>query len=83
MLERVNQIMVRPAIDVKAGVAGSPELLQVLPPLLLQVNAAPEDHLTNLITDLHRAASLGQSYGPTIDRPIPRGLSHRHHAIVS
>ena len=41
MLERVNQIMVRPTIDVKAGVAGGPELLQVLPPLVLQVDAAP------------------------------------------
>src|SRR5262249_30333568 len=83
MLERINQIMVRPAIDIKAGVAGSPELLQVLPPLVLQVDAAPEDHLPNLITDLHCAASLGRSYGPTRDRPqIARGLSHRQHAIV-
>jgi hypothetical protein len=54
----------------------------VLPPLVLQVDAAPEDYLPNLITDLHRAASLGRSYGPTRDRPIARGLSHRQLSIV-
>src|SRR5437588_6943149 len=59
MLERVNQVVMRPAVDVKSGVSGCPELLQVLPPLLLQVYAAPEDHLTDLIADLHRYASLG------------------------
>ena len=53
MLEGVNQVVVGPAIDVKPGVAGGPELLQVVLPLLLVVDAVPLHHLPNLVSNAH------------------------------
>ena len=53
VLEGVNQVVVGPAIDVKPGVAGGPELLQVVLPLLLMVDAVPLHHLPNLVSNAH------------------------------
>ena len=53
MLEGIDQVVVGPAVDVKTGVAGGPELLQVVLPLLLMVDAVPRHHLPNLVTNAH------------------------------
>ena len=66
MLEGVDQVVVGPAIDVEPGVAGGPELLQVVPPLLLMVDAVPLHHLPDLITNAHIL---------TLTRPNAGGLS--------
>ena len=68
VLEGVDQVVVGPAIDVEPGVAGGPELLQVVLPLLLMVDAVPLHHLPDLITNAHIL---------TLTRPNGGGLSLR------
>ena len=53
VLEGVDQVVVAPAIDVEAGVAGCTELLQVVLPLLLMVDAVPLNDVPDLITNAH------------------------------
>ena len=53
MLEGIDQIVVRPAINVEPGISGGPELLQVVPPLLLMVDAVPLHHLPDLVSNAH------------------------------
>ena len=53
VLEGVDQVVMGPAVDVEPGVAGGPELLQVILPLLLVVDAVPLHHLPDLVTNAH------------------------------
>jgi hypothetical protein len=57
MLEGVDQVMVGPAVDVKAHIPRGAELLQMVSPLCLVVNAVPDDYLAYLVTGPHSDAS--------------------------
>ena len=67
VLERVDQVVVCPAVDVEPRVAGRAELLQVVLPLLLMVDAVPLHHLPDLITNAH-IVTLTR---PNAGRPVP------------
>ena len=54
VLERVDQVVMRPAINVETGIARRPELRQVVPPLLLVPDGIPRHHLPHLIAYAHR-----------------------------
>jgi len=56
MLEWVDQVMMGPAIGVETGIPGGSELLQLILPLLLQVQGSPHDYLAYLIGNFHLAA---------------------------
>ena len=49
----VNQVVVAPTVDVKAGVAGGAELLQVVLPLLLMVDAVSLHYVPDLVANAH------------------------------
>ena len=53
MLEWINQIMMRPTVDIESGIPRGAELLQLVLPLLLQSDRVPIDDLTNLVPDFH------------------------------
>ena len=53
VLEGVYQVVVRPAVDVEPGIAGRPELRQVVLPLLLVVNGVPLDDMAYLVAYAH------------------------------
>ena len=53
VLEWINQIMMRPTVDIESGIPRGAELLQLVLPLLLQADRIPVDDLTNLVSDFH------------------------------
>ena len=67
MLERIDQIMVGPAVDIEPGVPGRPELPQVVLPLLLVVDGIPPDDLPDLITDAHLTLRLNCDSSDSFD----------------
>ena len=54
VLERVDQVVMRPAINVETGIARRPELRQVVLPLLLVPNGIARHHLPHLIPYAHK-----------------------------
>ena len=87
MLERVDKVVVRPAVNVEARVAGGTELLQVTTPLLLRIYSLSQDHLTDLVANFHNVTCLERpdairssiAFRPTLDNPRPSRCPVRAH----